>query len=408
VCDELRGRVVECSQCGRKVRVPQPAAAAAPARKPEPVAFVTEDDSELNNPIAATAARTANRPQSIPADRLARPAPATSAGGVAPHEKRTASVAVAKRAAERAAPAKTEDDDTAWHARSGVRKSDDRPRGSVWKWLLLVLVLLVPVGVVGVLILLPYLQHKDPRELVAERYLAAVQRDDWETANRLSVVKAHPRLVGVERVGQAERGERLVAGKFQGLAVFHARIKDEYTYNADIARFTPKNALGPALGALSALEQAKKKAEEKLAENAADPGRSRKSPEDQLLDDTIARMGAFGDLADNLNLGGLLSSQKLGPTYDDLLKQTDVPLSDAERTLATHYARDPAKWDRLLGRAFLDLPDIGEFRLQEVEIVCTIRTEGQSLGEPGRPITLRLVRFTMGSIDTGWRVWQAE
>ena len=51
---------------------------------------------------------------------------------------------------------------------------------------------------------------------------------------------------------------------------------------------------------------------------------------------------------------------------------------------------------------------MGEFELQEVEIVATIRTSGQSLGEPGRPIKLRLVRFTMGSIDTGWRVWQAE
>ncbi len=366
VSEAMRGRAVACPKCKGKVRVPpQPVAASARRAVPAaatsasaaPVKFVAADPSELKE----------SPPQSV-------------------------------------APAEPEPQ-TAWHSHA-VAKASDEPRGAGWKWLLLLLILLVPVGIVGTLIALPYFEKKDPREAVAERYLQAVRRDDWDTATRLSVLTTHPRLTGVERVGQPERESPAVRGKFQGLAAFHAETLKQYTYNSDRGRFAPKDELGLGLGVLSQLEQAKKKAEAKVAENQADPARKRKSPEDQMLDDALANYGAIGDLASNV--GGLLSSQKLGPTYEDLLKQTKVPLTDAEQSLAAHYLRDPAKWDRLLGRSFLDLPDLGEFTLEEVELLASIRTEGQSHGEPGRPIKLRLVRFTMGSIDTGWRVWQAE
>ncbi|MBI3462559.1 MAG: hypothetical protein HY000_05785, partial [Planctomycetes bacterium] len=128
--------------------------------------------------------------------------------------------------------------------------------------------------------------------------------------------------------------------------------------------------------------------------------------EDQMLDETIARFGAIAELAKNP--GGLLSSQNLAPTYEDLLNATDVPLSDVERSLAAHYAKSWAKWDRLLTRSFLTLPGGGEFELQQAEIKAVIRTEGQSYSEPGRTLTIRLVRFSMETIDTGWRVWSAD
>lgn len=357
--DELRGRMVRCPKCRKTLRVPDTAAVAR-ERAEASANFVTED----------------------PAEQPKEPAP-----------------------------------DATWQSHSAKPVASEKSRGGAWRWLLLVLVLLVPAGVVGVLIILPYLrpkelvqpvagQRRDPRELLAERYLAAVAKQDFAEANRLTVQTTHPRLAAVERVALSNQPLPGVRGKFQGLRQFHTQIEQQYTYNAERGRFEPKDELGAGLNALSQPEQAKKKAEEQLEANKADPTRQKKSIEERDLDDAIAAFGAVGDIAKSV--GGMLSSQKLGPTYEDLLKTTDIPLTDAERALAQHYVRDPARWQRLLGRLFLELPDLGEFELQEVEIQGTIRTEGQSLGEPGRPIKLRLVRFTLGSIDTGWRVWLAE
>jgi hypothetical protein len=274
-------------------------------------------------------------------------------------------------------------------------------------WLLLVVVLIVPVVAVAVLVALPYFTPKDPREVVVRRYLDAISRGDFAEAGRLSViVSEHPRNVTrVEHVGAAAPAPRALVGKFSGLRQFHSEIAQKYTYNEARGRFEPNDPLGVGLDALSSLEEIKRKAQEATA-SGENSTKKYKNPEDKLLDDVINTYGAFGEIAKGA--GGLLSSGTLGPTYDDLLKKTNVQLSDAERALAEHYVRDPAKWQRLLGRPFIDLPDLGEFELYDVEIVATIRTEGQSLGEPGRPIKLRLVRFVIGSIDTGWRVWQAE
>ena len=352
--DELRGRMVRCPKCRKTLRVPETVPAGAADSDLGAVAFVTEEPVESPPPIAAA---------------------------------------------------------TSWQSRDEVpsKAAGKERRGGAWKWFLLALVLLVPAGVVGYLIILPYFQPKDPREVVARRYLDAVRRGDLNEAARLSViVSEHPRnITGVEQVVLTAQNPRSVRGKFQGLRLFHDEIDQQYTYNSDRGRFEPKDELGLGLGVLGKLEEVKKKAADGAAAREADPARQKKSPEDRDIDDLLGTLGAFSDLAGKG--GGLLSTPSLGPTYEDLIKKTKVQLSDAEKALAQHYSRDPAKWKRLLGdRSFLELPDLGEFDLQEVEIVATIRTEGQSLGEPGRPIKLRLVRFSMGSIDTGWRVWQAE
>ena len=368
--DDLRGRMVRCPKCRKTLRVPETTPGSAGEESAD---FVTVDPSEESAPTVARAT-----------------APATPA----------------RTAVKSAAPAAVAD--TTWQSRPAAGDAATKRRGGAWKWLLLVLLFLIPAGVVGTLVILPYFQPKDPREVVAQRYLDALRRDDLAEAGRLSVIVAeHPRnITGVEQVGLAAGDPRAIRGKFFGLRQFHNEINQQYTWNAERGRFMPKDEVGLGLNALSAVEGIKKKAEEQKAANAADPARQKKSPEERDLDDVIGAYGAFGEIAKQA--GGLLSSGTLGPTYTDLLKKTKVTLTDAERSLAEHFARDPAKWQRLLGRDFLDLPDLGEFELQEVEIVATIRTSGQSLGEPGRPIKLRLVRFTMGSIDTGWRVWQAE
>lgn len=368
--EDLRGRMVRCPKCRKTLRVPETAPAGAGEESAE---FVTADPSEESTPAVARA---------------------------------TTSASPARTAVKSSPPAAVAD--TTWQSRPAAGDAPTKRRGGAWKWLLLVLLFLIPAGVVGTLVILPYFQPKDPREVVAQRYLDALRRDDIAEAGRLSVIVAeHPRnITGVEQVGLAAGDPRSLRGKFFGLRQFHNEINQQYTWNAERGRFMPKDELGLGLNALSAVEGIKKKAEEQAAANAADPTQQKKSPEERDIDNMLGTLGAFGEIAKQA--GGLLSSGTLGPTYTDLLKKTKVTLTDSERSLAEHYARDPAKWQRLLGREFLDLPDLGEFELQEVEIVATIRTSGQSLGEPGRPIKLRLVRFTMGSIDTGWRVWQAE
>jgi hypothetical protein len=320
---------------------------------------------------------------------------------------------LAKRVAWRAAsvapastPATTDVRDSWQPQESGDTPVAQRRRGGRWKWVLLVLVLLAPVGVVGTLFVLPMLRPKDPREQIAQRYLDAIRRADWAEANRLSVLTAHPRLVRVENVALIGRESIPIRGKFLGLAEFHTRIDQKYRFNPDRGRFDLKDTTGTGIELLGQVEKLKEKVEEKVAANAAASSKRSKNPEDQMLDDVLARYGAIADLAKNPT--GLLSTQNLAPTYKDLLDQTDVPLSDVERSLGMHYATDWSKWDRLLGRSFLTLPGGGEFELQEVELQAVIRTEGQSYGEPGRPLKLRLLRFTMGTIDTGWRVWTAD
>jgi hypothetical protein len=291
---------------------------------------------------------------------------------------------------------------------AGSLARSERSAGA-WKWLLLILVFLAPLGVVGVLVALPYFQSKDPRDIVARQYLDALCRGDLAEANKLSViVNEHPRnLTRVEKIAPHPSKAEPVTGVFTGLHQFHAEIAAKYAYNEGRGRFEPKDPLGLSLEVLHNAEQITQKAQEQATGGGNAPAKRYSNPEEKVLDDVIARFGAMSELAKNA--AGALSSGTLGPTYEDLLERTNIPLSDAERKLALHYLRDPAKWKRLLGdRLFLDLPDLGNFELYDVELVATIRTEGQSLGEPGRPIKLRLVRFVMGSIDTGWRVWHAE
>ncbi len=351
VSDQMLGRAVKCPKCAKGVRVPE-------------TLLVGSGDE----------AQAASSPRFAPAE----PSP----------------------------PSPASDPVATWQPHARADDREGARDGSWWKWLLMLLVLLAPVGVVGTLIVLPMLRPKDPREVIARQYLDAIRREDWVTANRLSVLTAHPRLSGIERVALSERQFPVLRGKFLGLAEFHARIDKQYRWNAARGRFEPKDELGLGLGVLSELEKAKKKVQEQAATAAAESKRKHKNPEDQLLDSVLAQYGAIAELAQNP--GGLLSSQKLGPTYEDLLNSTDVQLSDVERQLALHYKDNAARWDQLLQRPFLTLPGNMDFEFYEVEIQATIRTEGQSFGDPGRPLTLRLVRFVMGSIDTGWRIWDAK
>ena len=278
-------------------------------------------------------------------------------------------------------------------------------RGLGWLIAVLLVPILVPTGVVGTLLAISVLSPKDARENVAEQYLDAIAQGDWPTANRLSVMTMHPRVRSVHQVSLEERDTSLPRGTFVGLAEFHARIHQKYTFNSQRGRFELKDIFGTGLDVLAAVEQVKKKVEEQAWVRQTNPSMRRVTSEESLLDDVLNRYGAIAELV--TSSGAFLSSQDLGPTYGDLLSQTEMPLSDAERALAHHYMRAPEKWDRLLGRSFLTLPGDLPFELHEVQITAVVYAVDQSYGASRRQLTLQMVRFVTGSIDTGWRVWSA-
>lgn len=275
----------------------------------------------------------------------------------------------------------------------------DRPRRS-WRWLLLALVFLLPLGVVATLIFFPLLGTRDPRAVVVRRYIKSVLAADWAEANRLSVLTAHPRFDDASDVVVDSEFPTL-RGRVAGLAEFHNRIQKQYRYVADRKRFEPKDMTGVGLDVLGGIEKAAKDLEKQLTENASQP-RSGRNAEDALLDDVIARYKVITNLP-----GNPLSAEGLGPTYADLLAKSDVALSAEERMLAVSFGEEPDKWERLLGQSVLSIPAGAEFELQQADVRIVTRRPGQSQAEPGQTIALRLVRFRIGIIDTHWKVWEA-
>jgi hypothetical protein len=180
--------------------------------------------------------------------------------------------------------------------------------------------------------------------LVAQRYLEAVSREDWATATRISVLGVHPRLAAFDEPVVTKPESLAFEGKLLGLAVFHARINKEYRFN-------------PQRGAFESKDKRRTTA---------------------------------------------------GQSYDDLLAHTNVSLTDVERQLAKRYGQDQAKWDRLIGQSFLSLSEATEFKLYEACIGAGIGGEAEHSGQPAKTISVHMVRFVVGNIDTGWRVWQVE
>ena len=272
--------------------------------------------------------------------------------------------------------------------------------------LALIMLLLVPFLIVGTLLLLPMLQPKDPRELVAANYLSAVAKEDWAAANRLSVLAVHPRISGYERVWLRDRQQVPITGPFQAIAQWHASVLAKYSFDAQSGRFRIKDTLALGLDVLGQLEQAKERVEKAEQQRKRSRQGRRAGPEEELLDEVLARYKVIADLADGA--AGLLSTTNIAPSYADLLQQCQFPLSDAERHLAALYAREPQKWDRLLGRSFLTLPASEQFQLQQAELVAIVYRPGQSYGGPGQRVILHMIRFRMGTIDTGWKVWSVQ
>ena len=138
-------------------------------------------------------------------------------------------------------------------------------RSRRWWWIGLAFVTIAAVGAVGVMVYWPRFKPKprdsDAVEKVAGDYLAALARQDEETARRLGTVEEPPGIASYRDVYHQKARDQTIRGSFCALAVLHKRIDGEFTYDSAAGRFTPKNPLGIAGETLDALHAAKDEAE---------------------------------------------------------------------------------------------------------------------------------------------------
>jgi len=275
-------------------------------------------------------------------------------------------------------------------------------RSRRWWWIGLFFLTGAAVGAVVVMVYWPRFKpkprHLDDVEKVAGDYLGALVRQDDEAARRLGTVEEPPGIASHRDVYHQKARDRSIRGSFAPLAVLHKRIEGDFTYDSAAGRFTPKNALGIAAETLDALHAAKDEAEksgmyEKM--KSGDP--------DDIFDAAEQYGKVFENLAKNT-----LSPKRIVPTYKMLVESAKPPLSDEAKALALAVAEDPKRWDALLKRSFWTLKPDGPFIYEEAEVTATGRDRLASLGDPPSRLRLKLVRFRLEGIDTGWKVVSAR
>jgi hypothetical protein len=263
-------------------------------------------------------------------------------------------------------------------------------------WIGLAVLAIVAIGAVGVMVYWPRLKPKPPDavEKVAGEYLDALVRNDEETARRLSTVEEPPGIGSHRDVVHQKSRDRRARGSFAPLAALHKRIDKDFTYDPVAGRFTPKNALGIAAETLDALHAAKDEAEKSGMYKKMQSG----DP-----DDIFDAAEQYGKVFDKLSKN-TLAPKRLVPTYKMLVESSKPPLPDDAKLLAMIVAEDPKQWDGLLKRSFWTLKPDGPYIYDETEVTATARERLGSLGDAPTRLRLKLVRFRLEGIDTGWKV----
>ncbi len=269
------------------------------------------------------------------------------------------------------------------------------------RWIGLSLLAVVAVAAVGVMVAWPRLKPRprnlDAVERVASDYLGALVRQDGETAGRLSTVDEPPAIRSVGNLTHDRKRDQLLRGSFAPLGTFHARINAEYTFDPTAGRFTPKNPLGLAGETLDALHAAKEDAEKSGLYKKMQSG----NPDD--LFDAAEQYGKVFE-----NLSKTLSPQRVLPTYKMLVESAKPPLPEDAKRLALDVAASPQQWEALLKRSFLTLKADGPFVYEQAEVTAMVADRLASLGDPPSRLRLKLVRFRLEGIDTGWKVVSAR
>lgn len=268
-------------------------------------------------------------------------------------------------------------------------------------WLLLVLVPVLGVaGVVAWPTIRAWLHPTppDPIEQVASGYLQSLIDGNSETSRRLSTIEEPPAIRRFKNVGHQRERDRTLKGSFAPIAALHSRINASFTYDPTSGRFQTKNQLGAAAETLDALHDAKKKAEQQELSKKMQSG----NPDD-VFDAAEKLASTFSNLAE-----GVLSPQKLIPSYKQLLLGAKPPLPPAENELAMDYATHREIWDALLKRPFPTLKADGPYILDRAEVTAQVTDALASSGDPPTRLHLKLVRFRLEGIDTGWKVVSAR
>lgn len=280
--------------------------------------------------------------------------------------------------------------------------STERPRRwRIHAGLLLVLVV-IPVLTVGGILAWPTIRawlHPTPPdavELAARGFLDSLVKDDREATARLSTIDEPPAIRSYRTVAHERLRDARLRGSFRPIAALHARINEDFEYSPELGRFKVRNELKVAAETLDALHEAK--AEQTEIAKKIESG----SPDD-LFDAAERLGGSFGKLAE-----GILAPKKLVPTYQQLVTDSKPPLPPTENELALDYARNQETWDRLLKRPFPTLRADGPFILDRAEVNATVIDKLASSGDPPSRLRLKLLRFRLEGIDTGWRVVSAR
>lgn len=245
-------------------------------------------------------------------------------------------------------------------------------------------------------------ESNDPVERVARSYLEALAGEDVEQSQRFGTVEEPPAIRSFGEVARVKERDQTLRGKFGPIARLNKQIDDKFSFDPKINRFTPKNPLGPAAEVLDTLHEAKEQ-QEKSGITDRLVGGSEHENLDAVVEFGESRLKMISKLTE-----GVLAPKRLIPTYTMLVKQARPPLPDTENELALDFGENHEIWNALLKRPFLTLRADGPYILDRAEVIATVHDKLASLGDPPSTLRLKLVRFRLEGIDTGWKVVSAR
>lgn len=274
-----------------------------------------------------------------------------------------------------------------------------RPKRRSRRWL--ILGILAVLATTAGLVIIPPLLPKDPREVVLQNYLQAMRDGNAEEARKWGVLEEMPATRTNSRGKWLEDQESKLEGDFAGIAQFHAKIRDKYRQQGQV--FLRKDQTGVLAKAINKREEIQKKQEE-IFNPPRKPGQSES---DRLFDMAENLAKAYASIPD-MFIGGP-EHESLAVTYEQLLEHEGANLTEPQKQLLQSYREQPDKWNRLLaGSTFIDLAEQGPFTLEKSTWEMSVWLPNQSAGEPPVPVRFELVRFRVGLVDSGWKVWSYE
>jgi hypothetical protein len=285
-----------------------------------------------------------------------------------------------------------------------------------------VILLAIPILLVAVLVLAPPLLPRDPRERVLREYFAAIGAGDRERAARFGVVDDAPIVRSLADARWLEGQERVIEGSFRPIADFHALIDQTYRREGDVfIRKDTTRTLAKVINAADAMRQAPaapadsldqataqlEKLEQSLGIDDSASSPPRRPPRDEL-DRAIDFAEQYSKAMESIQRL-LIRGPKhaaLAATYEQLAAEEKDRFDDSQKQLLDDVGANRGKWRQALGREFLDLRDGGQFTFEKSTWEARAWLPNQSTSEPPRVLCAQLIRFRLGLIDSGWKVWE--